>query len=106
MRAMLDEELVKLIERWEESGGTATADILCEGCPQLLQPLRDAIEQLCKANQALNGIRFDGPNVDKNASPIPLRFKVNVPGYAVLGEISRGGQAIVLKAVQQSTGRT
>jgi serine/threonine protein kinase len=34
------------------------------------------------------------------------KLKISIPGYQLLSEISRGGQAIVYKAIQESTGKT
>src|SRR5579871_1517729 len=45
-----------------------------------------------------------GPSSDGLPSTWIERLQINVPGYKLLSEIARGGQAVVYRAEQVSTG--
>jgi serine/threonine protein kinase/formylglycine-generating enzyme required for sulfatase activity len=102
---MLSESLQQLIEQWERSGGRDTAEELCQQRPELLKPLREALEMLRRANQALDAVQ-SGTDTTRPHGIEQRPYIVKIAGYFVQSEIRRGGQAIVLKAIQESTGRT
>src|SRR5438105_3768874 len=55
----------------------------------------------------MNDDRFSTPASSDGNLPVRLLalLKLSIPGYRLLEEISRGGQAVVYRAIQERTGR-
>jgi len=69
---------------------------------------RKTVEELRENNRLLEAIRSDLRGAASGSSPVRGRDPEAlpaVPGYRLLEEISRGGQAILYRAVQVATGR-
>jgi serine/threonine protein kinase len=78
--------------------------------PELADELKSALALVGKIRRAyLSGMRTDSsdalPDIDRPREPESI-IRPRLPGYLIAGEISRGGQATVYKAIQESTGRT
>jgi len=69
----------------------------CDACAELVASIRADDALLRDLARAERGDAFDGGSADRRA-PV-------IPGYDLGDEIARGGQGIVVRGVQRSTGR-
>jgi WD40 repeat protein/tetratricopeptide (TPR) repeat protein len=95
----LEERLVDLLvqaEEWQQQGRAFTVADLCPDQPELWPQLR---EMLCGMQQ-LDGV-MHGSDPTYSADGLPDESDAPpaaVPGYELLGQVGRGGMAIVYKA--------
>ena len=68
------------------------------------EPCRAALERVRRNNAFLSGM-VDDLRQGSSAAPAACESPLQFPGYRVLGEIHRGGQGVVYKALQDATRR-
>jgi serine/threonine protein kinase len=109
------EELIDDVRATRAAGKTAEDGVIMAAHPELMPELADELAKLQRVQAARKAA--EAPTVDINLLPdsdagdepreTPQRPRpdVQVPGYSLLRELSRGGQGVVYLALQLSTGR-
>lgn len=88
-----------------EAGGTWSDEAFIEIHSDLMPELQQALDA-AKATRISGNVAAAQPTPDSNSDSSIDSALPEAAGYQLLREISRGGQAIVYEAVQQSTQRT
>ena len=91
------EELLDEWERRRAGGETVSLEELCRDDPDCLQDVRSAVSRLTKID------RFLGTDIEVKAARSP--FPDTIGDCVLLGEVARGGSAIVYRARQVSLSR-
>ena len=86
------EELLDKWERRRAEGETVSLEELCRDDPDCLQDVRSAVSRLTKID------RFLGTDIEVKAARSP--FPDTIGDCVLLGEVARGGSAIVYRARQ------
>ncbi len=71
---------------------------VCPACAEALREIRHNDSFLMGNRDSIAGIIDSRPERPAPSAPI-------VPGYTILGEVARGGQGVILRAVQEATKR-
>ena len=98
----------QLLRRWvqlRKQGLKPEIEDLCRDCPELAGPLRERIERRRRRAQARH--HGEGPAEpvaapDQTTAATPV---IQISGYTILRELGHGGQGVIFKALQHSTGR-
>ncbi len=114
-RAHLLARLVSDVRTARAAGKSVDDELIIAANPNLMPELREELQKLGKVQPGRTTTRTgtSGPfPVDPSATRLPgsdvpttTAPSVEVPGYTVLKELGRGGQAVVFLALQLSTGR-
>src|SRR5215468_7024520 len=94
-----DPRVLGLLEEMLDAG--KTPDEVCRGCPELLAEVRERWRELRRIDAAavelLPGLRT-APDVGAVTPVPPAGDLPQVPGYALFGEVGRGGMGVVYRA--------
>jgi serine/threonine protein kinase len=115
-RAALIARLVSDVRNARAAGKSVDDELILSAHPQLMPELREELQKLNKPSigrSASRTGRSDSIASDPAATRMPGSDvptaanvpSVEVPGYNILKELGRGGQAVVFLALQLSTGR-
>jgi len=118
-RAQLLARLVSDVRTARAAGKTVDDELIISAHPDLMPELREELQKLAKpqVRRTTKTGRSDSFPIDPAATRLPGSDvttdsalaanvpSVEVPGYNVLKELGRGGQAVVFLALQLSTGR-
>jgi serine/threonine protein kinase len=113
-RAKLLARLVNDVRAARAAGKSADDELIISAHPELMPELREELQKLAKpqVGRSTRVARSDSFPMDPSATrlpgsdaPIANVPSVEVPGYNILKELGRGGQAVVFLALQLSTGR-
>jgi serine/threonine protein kinase len=115
-RTALIARLITDIRNARAAGKSVDDDLIISAHPELMPELRQKLQELGKpqiGRTASRTGRSDSIPVDPAATRLPGSDvptaanvpSVEVPGYNILKELGRGGQAVVFLALQLNTGR-
>src|SRR5215468_954325 len=94
-----DPRVLGLLEEMLDAG--KTPDEVCRGCPELLAEVRERWKEFriidAAAVELLPGLRT-APDVGAVTPVPPAGDLPQVPGYALFGEVGRGGMGVVYRA--------
>ena len=104
--------VVENVIRRRTAGEKVDDRAVIEAHPELMPELAEKLAALRKVQEAKQKARStptsDGEPPDDEGSPVHLSKTVpsdSFPGYELVGQVHRGGQGVVYRAVQTATGR-
>ena len=95
-------KVLTLLERWEEErlrGQELTTEVLCADCPELAGEMHRLIDELKRVSPLLSSTKT------LPVAPAAMAAVPQIPGYVVLGELSRGGMGVVYHAHDKNLNR-
>ena len=99
------EELFREWVRLRKQGKKPRLEELCADCPELVDQVRERIRKLEKRIRAKRRQQESTRSFATNGESAVNKPLIQIDGYTILREIWRGGQGIIFKALQTSTGR-
>lgn len=98
-----EESLILLASGAIEDGGMSAHVAACEACRAVMASLVEDEAFLHELRRGWGGVVLDPDRPVSNGAPAGVS---PIAGYRLVDEISRGGQGVVHRAVEESTGRT
>lgn len=99
------EELFREWVRLRKQGKKPRLEDLCADCPELVDQVRERIRPLEKRIRAKRRQQESTRSFATDGESAVNKPLIQIDGYTILREIGRGGQGIIFKALQTSTGR-
>ncbi len=89
----------------DPSHTSSSPDELAAGHPDLMPELGDELRKLARIRQAFARATSSSSDLDAGSGAAAELPGEALPGYAIVGEIHRGGQGVVYRAIQNATRR-